>query len=392
LVNLIENKTEILNFPDTFNSSPAYPRNKISLYYILLFFVVVTITCLPFIKTTISIKSMGLTRPLNERTELKPLISGILDSLFVNEGDTVQQGQLLATIKDNNTLPRVILNKFELNQRLNFINDLEKLTTVTDYQYLVLQTPLYRQQLNKLLFQLNDQQAALKKVEREKEINNQLLKDKVIAPKEHFDKEIEAERLQANFSAFKNEQITNWQNDLQRYKLEVSQFTAQKQQIEVDKRSHFMYAPVAGVVQNINTRYAGGFIATGETLCIISPQSNLIGECYISTRDVGLLKVNQPARFQIDAFDYNYFGILTGKVVSIDNDFTIVENKPVFKVRCSFDSKQLLLKNGYKGELKKGLTFQVRFVVAERSLWQLLFDKVDDWFNPSAPTPTITAK
>jgi HlyD family secretion protein len=335
---------------------------------------------------------MGLTRPLNERTELKPLISGILDSLFVNEGDTVQQGQLLATIKDNNTLPRVILNKFELNQRLNFINDLEKLTTVTDYQYLVLQTPLYRQQLNKLLFQLNDQQAALKKVEREKEINNQLLKDKVIAPKEHFDKEIEAERLQANFSAFKNEQITNWQNDLQRYKLEVSQFTAQKQQIEVDKRSHFMYAPVAGVVQNINTRYAGGFIATGETLCIISPQSNLIGECYISTRDVGLLKVNQPARFQIDAFDYNYFGILTGKVVSIDNDFTIVENKPVFKVRCSFDSKQLLLKNGYKGELKKGLTFQVRFVVAERSLWQLLFDKVDDWFNPSAPTPTITAK
>jgi HlyD family secretion protein len=227
--------------------------------------------------------------------------------------------------------------------------------------------------------------AAFKKVQREQEINNLLLNDKVIAPKEHFDKEIEAERLQASFNAFKNEQLSTWQNDLQRYKLEVSQFIAQQNQIETEKKNHFIYAPVSGVVQNINTRYAGGFISAGETLCIISPESNLIGECYVSTRDVGLLKISQLARFQIDAFDYNYFGILTGKVISIDNDFTVVENKPVFKVRCSFDSTQLLLKNGYKGELKKGLTFQARFVVAERTLWQLLFDKVDDWLNPSAP-------
>ena len=146
------------------------------------------------------------------------------------------------------------------------------------------------------------------------------------------------------------------------------------------------------MVQNINTRYAGGFLSAGESLCIISPQSNLIGECYVGSRDVGLLKTGQQGRFQIDAFDYNYFGILTGKIISIDNDFSMVENKPVFKVRCGFDSTQLLLKNGYKGELKKGLGFQARFVVAERTLWQLLFDKVDDWLNPTAPPPPTTVK
>jgi HlyD family secretion protein len=349
------------------------------------------ISALPLVKTTISIRSTGLTRPTNERTELKPVLPGIIDSLLVKEGDTVQQGQLIATIKDNITVPRFILNEFELTQRLGFISDLEKLTTTSNYQTLVLQTPLYRQQLSKYLFQLSDQLAGIKKVNREQDINNQLIKDKVIAPKEHFDKEIEAERLQASFNAFKNEQITSWQNDLQRYKLEVSQFTAQRNQIETDKKNHFIYAPISGVVQNINTRYAGGFISAGETLCILSPQSNLIGECYVSTRDVGLLKAGQPARFQIDAFDYNYFGILTGKVIYIDNDFTVVENKPVFKVRCSFDSTQLLLKNGYKGELKKGLTFQARFVVAERTLWQLLFDKMDDWLNPAAPVIPETA-
>jgi len=154
-------------------------------------------------------------------------------------------------------------------------------------------------------------------------------------------------------------------------------------------RDSYLYSPVSGIVQNINTRYAGSIVSAGETLCIVSPEKNLIGECFVSTRDIGLLKAGQLARFQIDAFDYNYFGVLTGKIMTIDNDFSIIENKPIFKVRCSFDSTQLLLKNGYKGELKKGLTFQVRFVLAERSLWQLLFDKVDDWLNPNAPITAI---
>jgi len=32
---------------------------------------------------------------------------------------------------------------------------------------------------------------------------------------------------------------------------------------------------------------------------------------------------------------------------------------------------------------KKGMTLQARFIVTKRSLWQLLYDKVDDWANPN---------
>nr|MCU0351488.1 HlyD family secretion protein [Flavobacterium sp.] len=319
------------------NDSFNFRNNKpLNIFWLITLFLLSALLSLFFLKASISVKSIGLTRPLNERTEIKPPLSGIIENLLVKEGDTVRQGQLVATIKDNISSPKLLLNEFELSQRQGFIHDLELLLNTEDYQKIQLQTPLYRQQLSRFSFQLSDQQAAIKKIAREQEINNTLIKDKVIAPKEHFDKEIEAERLNAAFEAFKNEQLANWQNDLQRYRLEVSQLIAQQQQIETDKRNHFLYAPVSGVVQNINTRYAGGFVSAGETLCIISPQSNLIGECYVSTRDVGLLKIGQQARFQIDAFDYNYFGILTGKIISIDNDFTLMDNKPLFKVRCSF--------------------------------------------------------
>jgi HlyD family secretion protein len=33
--------------------------------------------------------------------------------------------------------------------------------------------------------------------------------------------------------------------------------------------------------------------------------------------------------------------------------------------------------------IKKGMTVQVRFLVTRRTLFQLLFDKADDWLNPN---------
>jgi len=138
-------------------------------------------------------------------------------------------------------------------------------------------------------------------------------------------------------------------------------------------------------LQSFNKFYQGSLVQAGEVLAIISPQAQLIAECYVDTRDVGLLKQHQPTLFQVDAFDYNYFGILMGKILSIDNDYTVIDNKPVFKVRCILDKQQLNLKNGFTGVLKKGMTLQARFVVTRRSLWQLLFDKIDDWVNPNAP-------
>ncbi len=46
------------------------------------------------------------------------------------------------------------------------------------------------------------------------------------------------------------------------------------------------------------------------------------------------------------------------------------------------DKDFLSLKNGYKGYLKKGMTVFARFVIAERTVMQLLVDKVDNWLRP----------
>ena len=368
-----------------------FRRPSYGIYISLLLLILSAIAALPFVKTTIAVRTPGITRPQGERTEVRPQMAGIIETILVREGDSVKQGQLIAQLKDQTTAFRSTATTYEAGQRRAMLQDLIYLTSTTTINPAQLQTAQYRQQAGRYLHQTADQNAGLGKLERELAINNQLIKDGVIAPKEAFDKEVEAQRAKAAFQAFQNEQLAQWQADLQRLRLELSQLGSQQEQIKTDKRAHYIYAPVSGVVQNINNRYAGGVLNAGETLCSISPQAQLVAECYASTRDVGLLKPGLPARFQVDAFDYNYFGVLTGKIISIDNDFTLMENKPVFRVRCAFDSTGLQLKNGFRGDLQKGLTFQARFVVAERTLWQLLFDKVDDWLNPTAPPPAAIA-
>jgi len=323
---------------------------------------------------------------VDEKTELKSSLTTVIDTIYFKEGDMVHKGDLILQLRKQNIDIKKSMNDFGISQNNAFISDL-KILTQTNYfsseTIAQLKSPLYKQQSSRFAFQLSELNAQQKKVNRELYVDSILMADKIISLKEMFDKQIESEKLTANIRATSEQQLAIWHQDLSKYKLEKTQYENANTQLNEDSNFYSIKAPVTGVLQNFNKYYPGSLVQAGEVLAIISPQATLIAECFVSTRDVGFLKSNQTSLFQVSAFDYNYFGILTGKVISIDNDYTIINNQPSFKVRCRLDSHQLHLKNGFKGNLKKGMTLQARFVVARRSLWQLLFDKVDDWVNPT---------
>jgi HlyD family secretion protein len=59
----------------------------------------------------------------------------------------------------------------------------------------------------------------------------------------------------------------------------------------------------------------------------------------------------------------------------------------MFRVRCQLNTPCLQLKNGYQGCIQKGMSLTGRFQLTRRSLWQLMFDKIDDWMNPKIIKP-----
>lgn len=185
-----------------------------------------------------------------------------------------------------------------------------------------------------------------------------------------------------DFKLLFSQQLNKWQSQQITYQDKLEQLQTKEQQLNEERQQYLIKAPISGTIQNMKGIYVGSFVYPNQPLAQISPDTGLIAECYILPRDIGLIREGMEARFHISAFDYNQWGTLTGKIKEISKGVTIINNRPVFIVRSTLDQTFLELGNGYRGKLKKGMTFQARFTVARRSLFQLLFDNVDDWLNP----------
>jgi HlyD family secretion protein len=127
----------------------------------------------------------------------------------------------------------------------------------------------------------------------------------------------------------------------------------------------------------------GSFVGQGIQLAEISPDTDLIAECYITPADIGLINPDKKVVFQVDAYNYNQWGLANGNITEISKDIVMIDQKPVFKIRCKIKEEFLQLKNGVKGKIKKGMTVNARFLLAERTLYDLLYDNVNDWLNPA---------
>lgn len=348
---------------------------------------VAMLIALPFIKVDVSANGAGLVRPIAEKNELHSLVSGTIEEVLATEGQHVEKGQLLIRLQQDLSNNKLSQASFELQQREQYIHDLTLLTRNRQVDPVQLHSPLYRQQYSRYRQALFDQQTTLDRSKTNYDMNKQLFDGKVISKKEFLDRKYEYEKAQTAYSAVVEQQRSIWEDDLGRYRVESGRLGTDTRQFQKEKEWNLIKAPVSGTLQQFNGKYAGGSLQQGELLGLISPDASLVAECYLSPKDIGYIRIGMPVKFQVDAFNYNEWGLLDGKVTSIDNDFTLSGNQPVFKVKCALKSTALTLKNGVKGQLKKGMSLRARFILTRRSLFQLLFDRTDDWINPELNSP-----
>lgn len=350
------------------------------IYTTVLLAVLLSLLALPFIKVDVSVKSAGIVRPVTEKNELRSLVAGTIEEVLVRDGQHVEKGQLILRLQEDISNSKLSQTSFELQQRAAYISDLTKLAAGAGSG---LQTSLYQQQYSRFVSSLSEQQATTRKLESDLEMYKKLFADKVIAEKELRDKQYEYDKSLAMYRSAVQQQRSAWQEELSRYKMESNRLQADAVQLEKQKEWNLVKAPVSGTLQQFTGKYSGGYLQVGEMIGIISPDSNLVAECLVSPKDIGYLRAGMPVKFQVDAFNYNEWGTVDGVVENVENDFTLVDNQPVFKVRCRFAHTEVHTASGVKGQLKKGMTLQARFILTQRSLFQLLYDKTDDWMNPN---------
>lgn len=341
---------------------------------------------LPFIRTEVSVQSSGIVRAKAERNELRPLVGGTISKVFIHENQPVVAGQPLFQLQTDITDSKLRLIRAQQAEKRLYISDLLLLVSArsADRSISGLQSSLYRQQYEQYIFQQAELAETQRKRKRELDVNQKLFAEKVIAQQELEDKEFASNTAQAQYRSLIERQISDWQTTLSQYRMALDELQAQEQQLLKEKEQSTIKAPVAGTFGQLTGKYAGSYIQAGEVLGVISPDSNLLVECYISPKDIGLLRPGMKSRMQVDAYDYNQWGMAQGTITSISNDITVTEQQQsFFTVKCLLDKNHLSLKQGIKGYLKKGMTLRAHFVVTERSLYDLLYDKADDWLNPN---------
>lgn len=369
----IKNTVEFLNY--------KYNRKTNLLYLIIILILILTFISLPLIKVGISSQSRGVIRSYKENVSITPIVQGKIKFIDLKNNQYVEKGQKLLEVE-----PTII--DVQQNTKNELLADLHKQYYDLNqlgmgiYSFKTLKTSLYQKELSFFLEQINELKV------KNQEVTNKFNRisrgfEAGITPKIEYDQILfELKSSNANINTLYEQQMSSWQSKKRQLEEQIKNLSGEILQLGQEKKNYTIYAPITGTIINYNGANAGSFLNAGNLIAEISPDDEIIVECMVNSTDIGFIYKGQDVNLQFDAFNYNQWGLGKAVVKEIDRNLTILENNTFFKVKCKLETKELNLKNGYKVKIKKGMTLTAQFQIIERSLWDLLYDKVDNWFNP----------
>jgi len=369
---------EIINL-SVENHFAKYSKKSNAIYLIILIGIIGGVISAFLLKTDITVQSRGLLRPISESIQITSPIVAEVERCILLENKFVKTGDTLVWLRNQKVQEKIVHLQNLVNENKQYMNDL---SFMLDYQYSLIKTNFlktthskYRQKLSEFDLSISLLQKSYKRT--------QILYDKKVVPlteleekKFQLDKIIEEKRI------FVKTTRNDWQTMLVQYNLENKKYKNQIEGLEYDLMNFIILAPRTGYIIDYIGIKRGSFVTTGQTIATISPEGGIVAENLVSPKDIGYLHKGMPVIFQIDAYNYNQWGFASGKIIDVSNEIYFIDNQPFFKVKSSLNETHLTLTNGYKGQLKKGLTITARYKITKRSLAQLFFDKTDDWLNP----------
>jgi len=201
-------------------------------------------------KTTIEKKAVATGKVVPEdQVEIKPQISGIIDVVFVKEGDVINSGDLIAKIK-------VVPNEAALNSAIGRLDNAK----------IVLENSQIDYDRNKVLF------------------------DKGIISTQDFNS------IELRFNQAKQERI-NAENDLQIIKLGTAGKGAANTNIRATVSGTILEIPVKKGDQVIESNNFN----PGTTVATIADLTNMIFEGKVDEAEVGNLKIGMPLKINLGA-------------------------------------------------------------------------------------------
>jgi hemolysin D len=143
-----------------------------------------------------------------------------------------------------------------------------------------------------------------------------------------------------------------------------------------EKEQTILYAHMNGVVTEGDV-HEGEIVELGKPLFTIADEHGFQMEVLVASADVGRIQLGMSARIKFDAFDYQKYGTLLGKVVEISPDSQLMEREAGAFYRIKITLPQDELQRGTaKGKIKLGMTGVTEIITDEDTIFAIVLRKL----------------
>jgi len=371
-----------------------YNRSPKIVYLSVLIMIGMGFASLFFIEVDLYVRAQGILKVPGERIYPKASGSGYIHYMnpLLKENAQIKTGDTLVVIGNPIGDEQLQYTLARTDELAGLLADLDLLTNLSNKgvyeeynKNIDFQTSLYKQNYQLFCRRYQNGLQIFEIIQKNYEREMHLYMQQVGTQADFEQIQHEYQKAISNLSTLYHEQMNQWRQEQQRYRDEQIELQSKKAQLFLQKQQLTIIASVSGSVQQLSGLTIGSYVTEGEMMMEISPEGSLYAECYVSPRDIALIQIGQQAILQVDAFNYNEWGMLSAHVNDIAHDVILFDGQPFYKVICTTHENHLSLKNGFTGSLKKGMTFSVHFKVTQRTLFQWLLDKMDNWLNPNNP-------
>lgn len=338
---------------------------------------------LPLIKVDVQTTVNGEIGSKTNRFEFRIPISGnivkssLAENLRIKKGDTLLQ---LNTSHIKYELTQLNTRLYELTQYLADLRYLDR--HQTEIKPTKLTSPMYQAVF--LNFQRGLEKLELERTTLHKSLVRQqkLYDQRVIAAIDYEESEANYKKAAAEVELFKSQNYNQWRKSLATCQDEVRALRLRKEELENQLPLHTLRSFAKGELLRVLPLTTGQHVQAGLKVAELTPTTELVATCWVPPESIGLLKSGMRCSVTVDAFDFNEWGTIEGIVNQISTDAYLLNNQPYFRVECELKQRSTSLAHSHFDKLKKGMTLRANFKITERTLWDLLSDKLADWIDP----------
>ncbi len=321
------------NSEEVVNKLESYHRREYSpVLWVILIGFMVFILWASFYRINQTARAMGEVIASSRVQLIQAVDGGVLEKLYVKEGDIVKKGQTLARLENERFLSSVK----EIEARLNAlrikatrlraeIKESPKLVFAEDLlsydELIAVERALFKQRRKGFKEEVETLKKAVKLAKEELALLKGLSQKGDVNRSEVIRVEKELNDAEAKLIVRKNKYLEDTKAELAKAEDGISQNEHILTQRKHELGDTVFTSLMPGIVKNIRVTTVGGVLRSGEELMQIIPLNDeLIIEAKVKPSDIGLVKPGLDVNIRFDPYDYTIFGSVKGKVSYVSAD------------------------------------------------------------------------